>query len=172
MRKILIPIISGVVGIIIPVAGMTITPTRNLILGLAPEDAILQLADKIDETKVSIDKTDTENNNKMQELQTTIEAQQVRLAEQQKVIDGQNSQINSTKMESQTTQNQVNNESECRKLYSANPECTISNKIYRTKSAFDDFVDDQKENYDASDADIKGYKKTFETCQGIIKKCD
>jgi hypothetical protein len=156
MKKILIPIISGVIGIIIPVAGMTITPTRNLILGLAPKEAILQLADKIDETRLNIDQIKTDNDNKIQELQSTIEAQQVKLAEQQKAIDGQNGQINSTKLESQTAQAKVDNETECRKLY----------------SAFDDFIDNEKKNHGASDADIKGYKKTFETCQGIIKKCD
>lgn len=39
----------GLIGLALPIAGMTITPTRNLILGLAPDEAILTLADKIDE---------------------------------------------------------------------------------------------------------------------------
>ena len=76
MKKFIIPIISGIVGIIIPVAGMTITPTRNFILGLAPDEAVLQLADKIDDSRVI-------NEEKMQEMQKTIEAQQIKINEQE-----------------------------------------------------------------------------------------
>ncbi|MFA7209566.1 MAG: hypothetical protein WC120_04750 [Parcubacteria group bacterium] len=49
MKKILLMLGVGLLGLALPIAGMTITPTRNLILGLAPDEAILALADKIDE---------------------------------------------------------------------------------------------------------------------------
>lgn len=173
MKQFIIPIASGIIGIIIPVAGMTITPTRDLILGLVPGEAILQLA----------------NEDKIQELQSTIESQQIKIAEQQTMIDEQNNQINSTKTESQTIQNQVNNESECRKLYSAYPECSISNKIYRTRSDFDDYMDEQKERdkksveickttggsskkcEDNNKSNFDKYEDKFEKCQEIIKRC-
>jgi hypothetical protein len=182
MKQFIIPIASGIIGIIIPVAGMTITPTRDLILGLVPGEAILQLADEIDQNKI-------DNEDKIQELQLTIESQQIKIAEQQTMIDEQNNQINSTKTESQTIQNQVNNESECRKLYSAYPECSISNKIYRTRSDFDDYMDEQKERdkksveickttggsskkcEDNNKSNFDKYEDKFEKCQEIIKRC-
>ena len=49
MKKSLLMLGVGLIGLALPIAGMTITPTRNLILGLAPDEAILALADKIDE---------------------------------------------------------------------------------------------------------------------------
>ena len=51
MKKlILVGILAFAVGATIsPVAGMALSSTRNLILGMAPEEAILVLADKIDE---------------------------------------------------------------------------------------------------------------------------
>lgn len=51
MKKIiLVGVIAFAIGAIIsPVAGMAINFTRSLILGMAPEEAILVLADKIDE---------------------------------------------------------------------------------------------------------------------------
>ncbi|MFA7209373.1 MAG: hypothetical protein WC120_03725 [Parcubacteria group bacterium] len=171
MKKFLIPIVFGVVGIIIPVVGMAITPTRDLILGLAPEEAILQFADKIDETKLNVDQNKTDNDNKIQELQLTISVQQTKIAEQEQVIAGQNAQIISAKAESQAVRTTVTNESECRKLYAELPECSISNKILRTKSAFDDFVANEKDEHDASNSDIERYKTKFDKCQEIIKKC-
>jgi len=48
MKKAIIIIGAVMVGVIIPFLGMTITPTRDLILGMAPDEAILILADKID----------------------------------------------------------------------------------------------------------------------------
>jgi len=51
MKKTILLILGGfVIGALIsPVAGMAINSTRSLILGMAPEEAILALADKIDE---------------------------------------------------------------------------------------------------------------------------
>ena len=51
MKKTAIIIVSSfLVGIVVsPILGMAISPTRNLILGMAPDEAILVLADKIDE---------------------------------------------------------------------------------------------------------------------------
>lgn len=165
MLKTLI-IIGAVVGILIgPVLGMAITPTRDLILGLAPEEAILKLADAIDINRVDSD-------SKIQELQSTIDEQQARLAEQQKLIDSQKVAVEKASADVVANTAVVSNETECRKLYSANPECTISNKIYRTKSAFDDFIDGEKERTGQTDKQINSYKKTYATCQDIIAKCD
>ncbi|HBR71193.1 MAG TPA: hypothetical protein DEA27_00090 [Candidatus Moranbacteria bacterium] len=92
MKKFLIPIVSGVVGIIIPIAGMTITPTRDLILGLAPEEAVLKLADKIDENRVSLE----QSNAKIAELQAIVDSQNAKLVEQNKLIDSQKALVEKT----------------------------------------------------------------------------
>lgn len=172
MKKALIAvaIFSGI--IIVPCLGMAIAPTRDALLGLAPEEAILKLADKIDETRLDVDQNKTDSDSKIQELQSVIDGQQAKLMEQQQIIDSQSGQINSVKIESQAIQTKVNREAECRKLYSDNPECKSSNKIYWTKAVFDDFIDDEKDNHNASDSDIEGYKRKFSTCQSIIAKCE
>ena len=49
-KAILLILIGFIVGALVsPAAGMALTSTRNLILGMAPDDAILALADKIDQ---------------------------------------------------------------------------------------------------------------------------
>ena len=164
MKKVLI-IIGVVAGIlIVPVLGMAITPTRDLILGIAPKQAILKLADTIDENRINSD-------SKISELQSIIDTQQAKLTEQQQTIDSQSSQINSVKNESQSTQVKVNNEAECRKLYLDNPECKSA--VYRTKSAFDKYIADTKKRISQNNTgeDIDAYKKTYSTCQSIIAKC-
>jgi hypothetical protein len=54
MKKIIIYSIAFFVAgaVLSPVIGMTIGEIRNLILGLAPEEAVLALADEIDKNRV------------------------------------------------------------------------------------------------------------------------
>jgi hypothetical protein len=68
---------------------MSIGETRNLILGLTPDEAVLQLADKIDSSRIL-------NETKLSEFQSTIDAQQVKLAEQQKLIEKQTISLKNT----------------------------------------------------------------------------
>lgn len=58
-----------------PFLGMAITPTRELLLGMAPEEAILILADKIDEQR----RQDAEQEQNISQLQEedTKQAQQI-----------------------------------------------------------------------------------------------
>jgi len=92
MKKI-IAIVTGslVVGMIIsPVLGMAIGSTRELILNMAPENVILQLADKIDSNR-------TEAEDKISELQAIVDSQKNQIEEQIKRIDEQKPEPEKTK---------------------------------------------------------------------------
>jgi len=162
MNKTLIIAGSVIAGLAIPFLGMTISPTRDLILGLAPDQAVLSLADQIDAQRVSVDQSKAESNAKLAEFQSTIDAQQVKLAEQQKLIDGQ---ISSIKAESQSVKNSVSNELECRNLYSDNNYCNTD--TFRNKSTYDKVIDKKK----SMGINLSDYKDKFEKCQEIIAKC-
>lgn len=98
MKKSLITL--GIVGavVLVPVLGMAITPTRDLILGMAPDQAVLSLADKIDTNKVDVEQ-------KTEELQSLIDTQRNQIAEQQSIIDGQKDELDNQK--AATTQAQA-----------------------------------------------------------------
>jgi hypothetical protein len=89
---------AAIVGaaILSPVASMGITPVREALLGLAPEDQIVALADKIDENRAENDQKSAENETKISELQTLISAQQSTIDEQKKALENANIQIAQT----------------------------------------------------------------------------
>ncbi len=82
MKKIiLVGVITFVIGAIIsPIAGMAINSTRSLILGMAPDEAILVLADKIDEESGKND----EQEQKLAELNNAATQQDEEMAVLQK----------------------------------------------------------------------------------------
>src|SRR3990172_10635332 len=86
-----------IVGLILsPFIGMAIGGTRELILGLAPEDAVLQLADKIDSDRTSVEQ-------KTNELQVLIESQNSQIAEQQEIIEQQRTELENQKNQTAQT---------------------------------------------------------------------
>jgi|SRR3989304_375866 len=77
---------AAIVGtaILSPIVGMGIGQTREAILGLAPDEAVLQLADKIDQSSVKVD----ESSALVSSLQAKITEQEGQLAEyQEKLIE-------------------------------------------------------------------------------------
>lgn len=101
--------------IISPFIGMAIGSTRELILGLAPDDAVLRLADKIDSDRAGIEQ-------RTNDLQTMIDSQNSQITEQQKIIDEQKSELATQKGETSQTKSEVStananlsNEQNCRK---------------------------------------------------------
>ena len=72
---------AAIVGtaILSPIVGMGIGQTREAILGLAPDEAVLQLADKIDQSSVKVD----ESSALVSSLQAKITEQEGQLAEYQ-----------------------------------------------------------------------------------------
>jgi len=109
MRKIIIPAILVLTGIVIPIVGLTISPTRNLILGLAPEEAILQLADQLDK-----DRIDYATNN--QELQKTIDSQREEMKKMQKAIDNKANDLNNLSEQVKTTNTAIQGQNYCLKV--------------------------------------------------------
>ncbi|KKP68113.1 MAG: hypothetical protein UR66_C0008G0021 [Candidatus Moranbacteria bacterium GW2011_GWE1_35_17] len=101
MKKVLI--VTGIViGIlVVPFLGMTISPTRELIMGLAPDEAVLQLADKIDKSRA-------ENESKIQELKVMNYEQQNKIQELQSLTEEQRAQFENQKSES--AKQQINTE--------------------------------------------------------------
>ena len=77
---------AAIVGtaILSPIVGMGIGQTREAILGLAPDEAVLQLADKIDQSSVKVD----ESSALVSSVQAKITEQEGQLAEyQEKLIE-------------------------------------------------------------------------------------
>jgi len=111
MKKSTIITIAGILifGLITPIIGMTISPTREILLGLSPEDSILKLADQIDTNRVSIDQ-------KITELQLQVSSQQQTVDDQKKIIEDYQKQVDSVKSESKLVQESVSNETSCRKV--------------------------------------------------------
>lgn len=153
MKKTLITlgIVAGVIGT--PILGMSITPTRSLLLGLASDEQILTIADELDKSRV-------DNEQKINELQSTIDNQKAELASYQQQVENQNSkiiEINNTNKFSD----------ECAKLYASEPLCQ-SDSRYRDKKSFDKMLD----KLEISENGKKQRTKIYEKCKQIIYKCD
>lgn len=89
MKKALVTAVIVGTAILSPLIGMGISQTREAILGLAPDQAVLELADKIDSNRVS-------NDQKLSDLQTLVSTQQA-------TIDGQNKAIEMAKSDVKET---------------------------------------------------------------------
>ncbi len=162
-----------------PVLAMSVSPTRNLLFGLAPEEAVLALADEIDKSRV-------ETETKLLELENTVATQaqslnayelQIaeqsgRLLEQEKLLNSQQAQVSSQAQVQQSLNKQVETQANCQKLYSENIYC--GGKTYKTKSAFDDHIEDLEDNdSDRIDTDkmVASAKAKYKKCQEIIQIC-
>lgn len=96
MKKIIIySVIFFVVGMLLsPILGMAIGETRNIILGLAPQEAVLSLADEIDKSRI-------ENEAKIQELQGLVEQQKSELEIQKGELQKQKGEFIEAKAETE-----------------------------------------------------------------------
>lgn len=166
MKKVLM--VAGIfVGIlVVPFLGMTISPTRELIMGLAPDEAVLQLADRIDENRAYTEQANLENNVKISELQAVIDNQETKLVDYQNRIEIQNAEILKIKADNQQTQTQVSKQFECEKLYGEEPLCQSDNR-YRTRAKFSNMLDELEISKDEKERRTK----IFNRCQEIIAKC-
>jgi len=151
-----ISIISIIAGITLPLLGMSITPTRNAILSLAPEESVLALADKIDEQRVLSEQSDL----KVIELQSQIDNQQQIVDEQNRSIKGQNEESKKV--------------AECAELQSKNPMC--NNQDY--KKTLNDYLKTYlKQNVRSEDSkdDVDEWRETgtknWNICQSVYSKC-
>lgn len=85
MKTLIITVVVVTTAILSPIVGMGITQTREAILGLAPDEAVLELADKIDQSNVKVDATNAvvdSLSTKITEQNAKIVDSQVQLGEQ------------------------------------------------------------------------------------------
>jgi peptidoglycan hydrolase CwlO-like protein len=106
MNKIITIAISSVVGLALPVIGLTISPTRDILLGLPPDEAVLALADKIDESRV-------DNENKIQELQSIIDNQSIELTNYREQVEEQNNEIENVNTSVKNTNETIEKQKDC-----------------------------------------------------------
>lgn len=159
MNKVLVTVAIIGTAILSPIVGMGIGETRSLILGLAPDEAVLQLADKIDEQRVAAEQAQAENDQKTGELQSVVADQQTQLAEQQRMIDEQaKANAESKKL------------MECQALQKNVPYCNSEKKY---KLSLDAFLKVSKaENPPAMENDevVAGMKRTWKRCQEFYQE--
>lgn len=173
MKKSLI--IGGIVAgiVLVPVLGMAISPTRDLILGMAPDTAVLSLADKIDENRVNVD-------SKTAELQSLIDTQRTQIAEQQSIIDDQKAELDKQKVattQAQTTANQAKADvAATQATVAKNKDCSADVSKYCVSKAYTDPDEFKKflktyENLPDYPAHKEKYTNEFNKCQ-IALKCE
>lgn len=179
MKRAFLSVLVITVVVLSPVLAMGVSPTRHLLLGLVPEEAVLTLADEIDKTRIEMEA-------KLTELQATVEVQnqsingyelkiaeqEGRLSEQEKMLNSQAATVASQAQAQQSLNTKVANQAQCQKLYSENIYC--GNKTYKTKAAFDDYIEDLEDKDDEHvdiDKMIKSAKEKYKKCQEIIQTC-
>lgn len=158
MNKTLVIVAIVATAIFSPIVGMAIGETRSLILGLAPDEAVLQLADKIDEQRVVAEQAKAESDQKTGELQSVVADQQAQLVGQQQMIDEQAKANAENKriMECQAQQKKVGG---------------CSDKQYRL--SLDAFIKERKaENPPAMENDdvVAAAKESWKTCQVLYQE--
>jgi chromosome segregation ATPase len=160
MNKIIIIAISSIVGLAIPVIGLTISPTRDILLGLSPDEAVLALADKIDENRVSSEQTDA----KIMDLQSTIESQQSEIENYREQIESQNDKIETVNTDVKTTNETVVKQKYCNT--EVNKYCVSDS--FKYSDEFTDFLKayESFENYNEYKTK---YTTQFDNCQKALK---
>lgn len=155
MKKIIIySTIFFIVGALIsPILGMAIGETRNIILGLAPQEAVLSLADEIDKSRI-------ENEAKIKEMQVKIDEQNEKLSEQQKDVNLQTAEI-------KTTQAEIVKSRDC----SADVNKYCISDSFREADRFDNFLKVYKDGFDknAYEKYKKQFTEQYDKCQKALK---
>lgn len=160
MKNILVSIgvITGI--LIVPFLGMKFSPTRNFIMGLASDEAVMQLADKIDKSWI-------ENGAKVQEMQIKIEEQQNQITKQNEKLIKQQEAVNSQATDIKNAQVEIVKNRDC----SADVNKYCVSDSFREADKFDNFLKVYKDSFD-KDAYEK-YKKQFteqyNNCQKALK---
>lgn len=155
MNKILAT--AAIVGtaIVSPIVGMGIGETREAILGLAPEDAIVQLADRIDQSS-----------SKSDESAILVNSLQSKIAEQDLKIAEYETKLNTQEIEQRRVSSTISSQSLCSKLSTEQPIC-LQDSRYQTKQAFDKMLDELE--IDRKEKDRR--TSVFNKCQEILQAC-
>jgi chromosome segregation ATPase len=167
MKKALITIaiITGIV--VTPILGMAITPTRDLLLGLTPDEKILALADRIDENRSTAE-------TKLTELQSIIDSQKSEIADYQQQVATQDAKITKAQTDIQTANTAIKTTNETvakQKDCSADVNKYCVSESFKDATEFKNFLKQYEDNFD-NDA-YKKYKDQFTTqfnnCQKALK---
>lgn len=148
MKKLIIATSIISASVLLPVLGMAINPTREILLGLAPDEQVLKLADKID--------TDRE------EIKSELDKKEQTILELQLALDEQQSEIDN--------QQEVTAEKVCN--YDVETEC--KDKRLMNKNIFNEYLNEMKG--DMSDYSDKEWNKIknemtekYNNCQSALK---
>jgi vacuolar-type H+-ATPase subunit I/STV1 len=160
--------IAGV-AILSPVAAMSVTPVRDALLGLAPEEQIVTLADEIDKSRV-------ENEQKLATLEQELASAKQVIAEQKDALEAQKADHAVKATEQAVLSAKIDKQALCSSKLEENKECSF--KEYRNKSDFDEMMatykamDSENGNTKIYDRNLKEKKPIFDKCQEIIKSCN
>lgn len=198
MKKYIYLIGAGILGLSLPIAGMSIAPTRNLILGLAPDEAILALADKIDEqsqvqeARISeLEKANSEQKeslerlNESEETRSEKEEEQKRLQCETKLKNAQDSladlqrnldsdQKSLALIASEKDYKECKNQAEDK--YNEDKKDNDPNAKKRYEESMKNCKDDQDGNLATRKSDIQGDKEKIEkqeaSLQSLKNECN
>lgn len=163
MNKALIAIAIVGTAIISPIVGMGITQTREAILGLAPEEAILKLADKIDQTDARFD----EASSLVEALQAKIIEQDGHIAEYQVKLAEQEIKLAAQATEQTRVSTTIATQSRCSQLSAEQPICRQDSR-YQTKAAFDKMLDE----LEISSKEKGKRTDIFNKCKEVLAACN
>jgi len=157
MRKKLITlvIIAGVIGT--PMLAMSISPTRDLLLGMTSDEAVLALADEIDESRV-------DNENKIQELQSIIDNQSIELTNYREQVEEQNNEIENVNTSVKNTNETIEKQKDCNVDIS---KYCVSDS-FKSYDEFSSFLTAYEKFNNYSEYKTK-YTNQFNNCQKALK---
>jgi septal ring factor EnvC (AmiA/AmiB activator) len=165
MNKIVATAAIAGAAILSPVASMGVSPVREALLGMAPDEQILSLADKIDESRVA-------NEQKLSEIQQELDSAKQTIAEQKATLESQKSNQDARNAE----QDALSEKIECSSLRSKYVMCNNEGDYRKDFSSFlKDYLKSHVSDQDG-DREKKEWAeiatKNYNICQGIYKQCD
>lgn len=159
MKTKILPIIVGLgIGAVIsPVLGMAISPTRNLIMSMAPQEAVLTLANKIKQKETG-EQQKLSSEEKVQEIIQESQPEESIVEPRQEIIPT---------VQSETSREQIeacqNTKTECEK------------KMKNIKKEIDDLenqVEEQEKLYDEEKQSTHAVKETLKYRETMVEKAE
>lgn len=167
MNKTIATIAIAGAALLSPVAGMSITPVREALLGLAPEEQITTLADKIDEGRVANEGTDA----KVAALEAELASAKQKNTELENAVGNQKT-IQDAKIAEQAVAIEENKKTaDCAIQYSSAKFCQTEG--YRNSTEFSVVKKEIRDFFSDTDeaARISEAIERFNKCEDIRTQC-
>lgn len=186
MKKVVLASVIAATVVLSPVVAMGISPARDLILGLAPDEAVLKIADTIDTDRVNIEQKMKEKDEQLAELQSANDALSAKVDAQKADTIAQKEDVAKATAAIAAVKNDVadakasavsekvasEKKNDCSKDVAAY--CGL--KQYRDKDAYSEFKSDTLSSCESSgepDSSCKSifddrYAPNFEKCQKAL----